>query len=154
MTRTLIHSRDHAAHGVPSVSELGPGAQLVLCAARSWHAGEVKGAASPCALFRCAGMASDAFAAFASLLSLLSACPSAPGFGALHDASLTDGEEGLLSALAALQEGEPWRAQRVVADWGPPAAAPRAIGLLAVIARCFAGAGLPLSTQPLHPVLH
>lgn len=154
MTRRLIEPRMTSLATLPRVAELGLGGQLMLCAARSWTAGEVSGAASPCALFRCAGLAPDAFAAFANLLALLSACPSGPGFGSLHDAWLSEGEEQLVEAVGALQSGKPWRAQRIVADWVPPAAAPHAIGLMARIARSLAGAGLKLTTKPDRPVLH
>ncbi|WP_144182871.1 hypothetical protein [Elioraea rosea] len=154
MTRRLIEPRMTAVASLPRVAELGLGGQLMLCAARTWTAGEVSGVASPCALFRCAGLAPDAFAAFASLLALLSACPSGPGFGSIHDAWLSEGEEQLVEAIGALQAGEPWRAQRIIAGWVPPAAAPRAVGLMASIARSLADAALPITTKPDRPVVH
>jgi len=138
----------------PAVAELGLGAQLVLCAARGWHTRGARAAASPCALFRCAGLSGEAFPAFACLLGLLDAFPEGPRFGAMHDASLSPGEEGLIAAIGALQEGAPWRAQRVVSAWVRPPAVPRVVALLAILARCLAGAGLRLAPAGRWRMLH
>ena len=144
---------DHMA--APAVSDLCLGGQVVLCAARSWRAGEDEHRPPPCTLFRCAGIGHEAFAAFIALLGLLDASGSrAPSFRAVTDSALSQDEEGLIAALSALQEGAPWRAQRVVASWAAPSIAPRAVGLMAVAARGLAEAGLflygPRQSHTLH----
>lgn len=142
----------------PEVGDLCLGAQLVLCAARSWAVrtfGETELAPSPCTLFRCGGVADGAYGAFAAALSLLGAA----GRGTLdlrhlHDRTLSGDEEGLIVAIAALQQGAPWRAQRILAGWLAPPAVPRAVALLAVTAEGLSAAGHRLGEAEVPPTLH
>ncbi|MFQ3623705.1 MAG: hypothetical protein SNJ73_09185 [Acetobacteraceae bacterium] len=54
----------------------------------------------------------------------------------------TRDEALLLDAIGSLQRGEPWRAQRAVAEWVPPDLAVRVIALLAKASAAMARAGL------------
>ncbi|WP_291295268.1 hypothetical protein [Elioraea sp.] len=149
----------------PDVADLCLGAQLVLCAARSWAArnlamrglgaGETDLAPSPCTVFRCGGVTQEAYGAFAAVLSLLGAVGRGPpDFRHLHDRTLSGDEEGLIDAIAALQHGAPWRAQRMLSGWFDPAAVPRAVALLAVTAEGLSAAGHRLGEVEMLPTLH
>jgi hypothetical protein len=102
-----------------------------------------------CVTLARAGLPAAAVGRFAAALGLIgvSACraitmqaPGSPG--------LSRDEGLLLIAVAALQAGEPWRAQRVAAEWLPPRLMPRMIGLLAEFAAALASAGLRLPREP------
>jgi hypothetical protein len=157
------------------VGDLCLGAQLVLCAARSWAAcgdGDAGGdlarfpsPPSPCAVFRCGGVTQEAYGAFAAVLAVLGAAgrPTRefgrpefrrPEFRGLHDRTLSGDEEGLIEAIAALQHGTPWRAQRILSGWLAAPAVPRAVALLAVTAEGLRAAGLVLGAVEVRPTLH
>ena len=121
---------------------------VVLGAARDWFDTGGQGPGLCLTLAR-AGLPAGAVARFATALGLigLSACraidmraPGSPG--------LSRDEGLLLIAVAALQSGEPWRAQRVASEWLPPHLVPRVIASLAHFAAAFAAAGLRLPREP------
>lgn len=105
-----------------------------------------------CEVLARAGVAGEGVAAFLAAISLVRVAtrdtvaflpPSAPG--ASRD------EELLIGAIAGLQRGAPWVAQRAFAEWLGPDLALRAIALLAKSAAAFARAGLrppPVATRP------
>lgn len=117
------------------------GSRLLVLAARL--AGR-DGARAALALAQ-AGVASEGAVAFLAAVALLrlGSCGTialrAPGASAL-----SRDEQMLVDAVAALQRGAPWRAQRVVAEWLSPNLAVRGIALLATAAAAFARAGLLL----------
>jgi hypothetical protein len=127
-----------------SVSDLAPASRRVLAAVRAVAAEGL----SPCVILGHARLGAEGLAAFAAMLGLLRAAGhAAPRVCPLEDECLSADEAGLIESLAALQEGEPWRAQRHLSSWLPPHAVPHAIGLMALSARHLARAGLVL-TQP------
>jgi len=141
-----------AGEGRPGLQDLTRGGRVVLAAARRWS--REASVLSPCLIFQGAGVRHPAFAAFAGLLALLgTAGPHAPLFLDPGEDALSDGELGFLEALAALQQGEPWRCQRIIAGWLPPVAAPRAVALMAMIASGLAQAGLRVAEGG-PPTLH
>jgi hypothetical protein len=128
--------------------ELAPPAMIVLAAARGWFDAGRQGPGLCLTLAR-AGVPAEAVARFAAALGLIASsawraldirAPGAPG--------LSRDEGSLLVAVAALQSGEPWRAQAIAAAWLPPHLAPRAIALLARFAAALAAVGLRLPRQP------
>lgn len=139
--------RDHTPSTVSG--RLDPAARLVLTAARGWFdAGG--GGPGPCLLFARAGLSSDGLACFAATMGLIGVAARRPvGMHAPGAGALSRDEGLLLGAIAALQDGEPWRAQRVVAEWLPAPLVPRGIGLLARLAAALARAGLRLRRAPI-----
>jgi len=136
----------------PGLGDLSLGGRIVLAAARRWSHGAT--ALSPCLIFQGAGVRHPAFAAFVGLLALLdTAGPGAPLFLEPGEDALSEGERGLIEALAALQQGEPWRSQRIIAGWLPPVAAPRAVALMAMTAAGLAQAGLRVAERR-PPTMH
>lgn len=127
---------------------LSPAAVFVLGAMRDWFDAGGQGAGL-CLAFARAGLPAEAVTRLAAALGLIgvSACRSitlrAPG-----SPGLSRDEGLLLIAVAALQSGEPWRAQRVAAEWLPPRLVPRMIGLLAQFAAALASAGMRLPREP------
>ncbi|WP_439580135.1 hypothetical protein [Elioraea sp.] len=132
----------------PDPVDLSPAAQVVLGAVRGWfHAGGQ--GPGLCLTLARAGLPAGAVARFAAALGLIGLSarrsvdmrtPGAPG--------LSRDEGLLLVAVAALQAGEPWRAQRVAAEWLPPRLVPRVIALLAQFAAALVSAGLRLPREP------
>lgn len=90
-----------------------------------------------------AGVAGEGAAAFLAALALLR-LGTRETIGLLRpDAPAPSRDESLLvAALAGLQRGAPWVAQRALAEWLPPDLAVRAIALLAKAAAALARAGL------------
>jgi hypothetical protein len=132
----------------PGPVDLSPAAIVVLGAARGWFDAGGQGPGL-CLAFARAGLPAGAVARFAAALGLigLSACraidmraPGSPG--------LSRDEGLLLVAVAALQSGEPWRAQRVASEWLPPHLVPRLIASLAHFAAALAAVGLRLPREP------
>lgn len=134
-----------------AVSDLAPAPRHVLAAVRAVAADGL----TPCVILGHARLGAEGLAAFAAMLGLLRAarhaglriCP-------LDEVCLSPDEAGLIEALAGLQQGEPWHAQRHVAAWLPPPAVPRAIGLMVVSARHLARAGLILTPCGTVPTVH
>lgn len=128
--------------------DLSPAAVVVLGAARGWFDAGGQGPGL-CPTLARVGLPAGAVARFAAALGLigLSACRSidmrAPG-----SPSLSRDEGLLLVAVAALQSGEPWRAQRVAAEWLPPHLVPRVIAPLGQFAAALAAVGLRLPREP------
>lgn len=127
---------------------LSPAAECVLGAVRSWFdAGG--GGPGLCLAFARAGLPAEAATRLAAALGLIGVSASrsltlrAPG-----SPGLSRDEGLLLIAVAALQSGEPWRAQRAAAEWLPPRLVPRLVGLLAEFAAALASAGLRLPREP------
>jgi hypothetical protein len=127
---------------------LAPAARLVLDAVRAWVDAGGQGPGLCLTLAR-VGLRAEAAARFAAALGMIGLCARravdlrAPGASGLSR------DEGLvLVAVAALQSGEPWRAQRVAAEWLPQRLVPRALGLLAQFAAALAAAGLRLPREP------
>lgn len=134
-----------------AVADLGPASRRVLAAIR----GVAREGLGPCAILGHARLGAQGLAAFAAMLGLLRAAGhAAPHVLTLEDPALSADEEALIDSLAALQEGEPWRAQRHLSGWLPPHAVPRAIGLMALSARHLARAGLLLSSRRTEHRLH
>jgi hypothetical protein len=137
---------DRFRHADPAA--LSPPARLVLDAVRGWFDAGGHGPGFCLTLAR-AGLPAVAVTRLAAALSLIgvSGCRAialhAPG-----STRLSRDEGQLLIALAALQAGEPWRAQRATAEWLPPPLVPRMIGLLAAFAAALAWAGLRLPREP------
>jgi hypothetical protein len=138
---------DPLRHSDPAA--LSPSARLVLDAVRGWF--DAGGGHGPglCLTLARAGLPAVAVTRLAAALSLIGV--SGRRGIALHapgSAGLSRDEGQLLIALAALQAGEPWRAQRAAAEWLPPRLVPRMIGLLAAFAAALASAGLRLPREP------
>jgi len=134
-----------------AVSDLAPASRRVLAAVRAVAAEGL----TPCVILGHARLGADGLAAFAAMIGLLRAAGhAAPRVCPLDDECLSADEAGLIDSLAALQEGEPWRAQRHVSSWLPPHAVPRAIGLMAISARHLARAGLFLTPRGEVHTLH
>lgn len=146
--------RDHSSSSVSGPLE--PAARLILTAARSWFDAGGNGPA-PCLLFARAGVSSDGLASFAATMGLIGVAARRPVAMHILGAGALSRDEGLLlAAIAALQEGEPWRAQRAIAEWLPAPLVPRGIGLLARLAAALARAGLrirrvPIDALPVQP---
>lgn len=133
------------------VATLGPDARRVLAAIRAVAAEGL----SPCVILGHARLRADGLAAFAAMLGVLRAAGhAAPHVSTLADAALSHDEAALLDCLAALQDGEPWRAQRHLSGWLPPHAVPHAIGLMALSARHLARAGLWITVNRRATILH
>jgi hypothetical protein len=132
----------------PQAGALAPSARFVLGAARAWFAAGGP-APSLCLAFACAGLSSAAVARFAAALGLIAtASRRAVDMRAPGASGLSRDEGLLLIALAALQGGEPWRAQRAVAEWLPAPLALRGIAALAALAESLACSGLRLPREP------
>ncbi len=135
------HVQRNDAH---AVADLGPASRHVLAAVRAVAAEGL----TPCVILGHARLCAEGLAAFAAMLGLLRAAGHAgPRVSTLDDAWLSADEAALIDALAALQGGEPWRAQRHLSAWLPPHAVPRAIALMALSARHLARAGLVLTPR-------
>jgi hypothetical protein len=135
--------------GRSDLAALSPAARLVLAAVRGWFDAGGSGQGLCLTLAR-AGLPALATTRLSAALGLIGV--SARRSIALHapgSAVLSRDEGLLLTALAALQAGEPWRAQRIAAEWVPPRLAPRMIGLLAGFAAALASAGLRLPREPI-----
>jgi hypothetical protein len=141
----------------PGADLLDPAARLVLTAARGWFDAGGDGP-GPCLLFARAGLSSDGLACFAATMGLIGVAARRPVAMHAPGACVLSRDEGLLLvAIAALQDGEPWRAQRAVAEWLPAPLVPRGIGLLARFAAALGRAGLrlrgvPMDALPMLPV--
>lgn len=128
--------------------DLSPAATFVLGAARGWFDAGGQGPGLCLGLAR-AGLPAGAVARFAGALGVIGRCACrsidmrAPG-----SPSLSRDEGLLLVAVAALQAGEPWRAQRVAAEWLPPRLVPHVIASLAQFAASLGAAGLRLPREP------
>lgn len=130
-------------------SAAGGGAtELVLLAARV----AARDSGRACVMLSGAGVASEGVAAFLAALALLR-LGTRETIGLLRpDASAPSRDESLLvGALAGLQCGAPWVAQRALAEWLPPDLAVRAIALLAKAAAALARAGLRVAPFPASP---
>ncbi|GIX08423.1 MAG: hypothetical protein KatS3mg116_0133 [Elioraea sp.] len=142
---TFHPDRSTAATAVP---DLDRAAQLALFALRG--AAARGGTDAPlCLAFARAGISLRALAVFTELIALLDA--GTRGTIALHappQAALSRDEALLLTGLAALQAGEPWVAQRALAEWLAPCLAPRGIALMACAAAELCRAGLRLQRRP------
>ncbi len=99
--------------------------------------------AAACPLAARSGLGGEGSAGLAAALSALRVgtrgtlavlAPQAP--------AMTRDEALLLDAIGSLQRGEPWRAQRAVAEWVTPDLAVRVIALLATASAAMARAGL------------
>jgi len=107
-----------------------------------------------CTLLGDAGLGGRCLAALVALLGVLHAGGRRPDVAAPRHPVLTMDELALHDALAALQHGRPWHVQRLLASWLAPAAVPRAVGLLAVVAEELSRAGLRLSGEGGAAMLH
>jgi hypothetical protein len=151
MTGLTAHSPALLGDDRHAVSALAPAARRVLAAVRAVAAEGL----TPCVILGQARIEAEGLAAFAAMIGVLRAAGhAAPRVRTLDDACLSPDEEALIDSLAALQEGEPWRAQRHVSGWLPPHAVPRAIGLMAISARHLARAGLTLTPSGAVHTLH
>lgn len=131
-----------------AVHELDRAARLVLFALRG-AAARSGSAPSLCLAFVRAGLSPRVLAVFVELVALLEAGTRGTlALGCPQRAALSRDEVLLLTGLAALQAGEPWVAQRAVAEWLAPAVAPRGIALMACAAAALAGAGVRLARRP------
>jgi hypothetical protein len=107
-----------------------------------------------CAPLGDAGLGARCLAALVALVGVLQAGGRRLDIAAPRDPALTTDELALHDALTALQRGWPWRVQRLFAAWVAPAAVPRAVGLLAVVAEELSRAGLRLSGERGSAMLH
>lgn len=105
-----------------------------------------------CAVLSRAGVAGEGTAAFLAAIAVLrlgtrnTVCLQRP------DAVYPSRDESLLvEAIAGLQRGAPWVAQRAIAEWLPPDLALRAVALLAKAAASFARAGLRPTSVAMPP---
>lgn len=123
-------------------------ASLVLLAARC--ASRDQGRA--CHVLSRSGVAGEGIAAFLAALALLRVATRGTLSFLPPAAPLVSRDESLLiEALAGLQRGAPWLAQRAVAEWLAPDLAVRAVALLAKAAAGLARAGLTLKSAPSSP---